>query len=39
MSNKKILKIEYYKDCLFKNEIIQNHNKDLKVSLIISILK
>ena len=22
MSNKKILKIKYYKDCLFKNEII-----------------
>ena len=36
---KRILKFNDYKDCLFKNEIIQNHNKDLKVKHIVYILK
>ena len=36
---KRILKFNDYKDCLFKNEIILNHNKDLKVKNIVYILK
>ena len=35
---KRILKFNDYKDCLLNNEIILNHNKDLKVKLIMNIL-
>ena len=36
---KMILKFNGYKNCLFKNKIIINHNKDLKVKPTMYILK
>ena len=36
---KRILKFHDYKEYLFKNEIILNHNKDLKVKHIVYVLK
>ena len=36
---KRRLKFNDYKDCLFKNEIILNHKKDLTVKHILYILK
>ena len=36
---KRILKFNDYKDCLFKNEIMLNRNKDLKMKHIVYILK
>ena len=36
---KRVLKFDDYKDCLFKNEITLNYNKNLKVKHIVYILK
>ena len=36
---KRILKFIDYKNCLLDNEIIYNHSKDLKVKLVMCILK
>ena len=36
---KRILKFINYKNCLLDNEIIYNHSKDLKVKLVMCILK
>ena len=35
---KRILKFNHYKDCLFNNKPILNHNEDLKVKHIMYIL-
>ena len=36
---KRILKFIDYKNCLLDNEIIYNHSKDLKVKLVMCILR